>query len=147
MSKGLRNFPEDQRLRIATRRLNNGVNTGVRGNGFWGAKDYFTKNGLRLPGKLGAAEAINTALERMQFDDEGHAKSFSTGGGKLRSRPPRDRDASGANKDRKGGHKRRHVATPTLADIWPGGRKGRGAGVSSRPRTSVHRGARQLATR
>ncbi len=81
MSKALASYPEDRRTAIATRRLTNGVNTNVRGNGFWGAKDYFDKKGMRLPGKLGEEQVLAEALRRMQ--DGG--SSFST------DAAPRDR--------------------------------------------------------
>lgn len=73
MSKGLASFPEEQRTHIATRRLQNGIG-GNRGNGFWGAKDYFLKKGMRLPGQLGTQQLISDAMERMQ-----HGSGFSTG--------------------------------------------------------------------
>lgn len=90
MTKALASYPEDRRTAIASRRLTNGVNTNVRGNGFWGAKDYFTKKGLRLPGKLGTEQTLMEALRSMQNG----SGSFST------DAAPRDRrhqsDGSGA---------------------------------------------------
>lgn len=72
MTKALRHIPEEQQTRVATRRLQNGIN-GERGNGFWAAKDYFLKNGMRLPGQLGTMQMIGQALERME-----HGGGFST---------------------------------------------------------------------
>lgn len=108
MSKGLASFPEDQRLRVATRRLNNGVNTGVRGNGFWGAKDYFTKKGLRLPGKLGAQQLISDALERMNNNDN-FSHSFSTDTPRDRRHPRREpREGDERSKSPRRTHKPRN---------------------------------------
>lgn len=73
MTKALASFPEDRRTAIASRRLTNGVNSGARGNGFWAAKDYFLKKGMRLPGKLGTQQLLGEALERMA-----HGSSFNT---------------------------------------------------------------------
>lgn len=65
MTKGLSSYPEEQRQSIATRRLNNST----RGNGFWGAKSYFDKKGMRYPGKMGAAQAVEQATLKARVVD------------------------------------------------------------------------------
>ncbi len=65
MTKALRHIPESQRMKAATRRLQGGI-YGQRGSGFWAAKDYFDKKGLRLPGDLGTQQTLSEAMKRME---------------------------------------------------------------------------------
>lgn len=65
MTKALASYPEEQRQSIATRRLNNST----RGNGFWAAKAYFDKKGMRYPGKMGAAQAVEQATLKARIID------------------------------------------------------------------------------
>ena len=52
MTKGLRNIPQEKRTEVAARRLVNNT----RGNGFWAAKDYFDKRGIRYPAQAAIAK-------------------------------------------------------------------------------------------
>lgn len=60
MSKSLRSFPENMRVRIATRRMSQKV----RGLGFWGARDFFDRKKMKYPVQTepGKAQIINKAL-------------------------------------------------------------------------------------
>lgn len=92
MTKGLSSFPEQNRLAIATRRLNGNS----RGMGFWAAKSYFDKFGMRYPGKLGAEQqamqAISNAMANLKVDGAVagfHMPDDAQRGGKLPRRAPR----------------------------------------------------------
>lgn len=143
MAKGLSSFPEERRTAVATRRLN-GL---THGNGFWGAKDYFVKKGMRLPGKLGAMEDLKKALENIQHDENGTAKGFSTGGDDVRQRNSRTKAGPRSGSHSKGNH-RRKTGGVSLASVWPNDGKARSGKFSGgASRTPRNRGSRQLATR
>lgn len=77
MSKGLSQFPEDQRVHIATRRLIGNT----RGIGFWAAKSFFDKKRLPYPAQcnLYAGQIMQAAMER--FNENGssfHTEEVST---------------------------------------------------------------------
>ncbi len=146
MSKGLSSFPEERRTAIATRRLNNGIN-GNRGNGFWGAKDYFLKKGMRLPGKLGTEQTLMEALRRIQ-DGSGFTtdtphdrrhKSDSAPKGQRFGKSPRGEDRTSER-----GPKRRRdkhgMAMPAVRDRSAGlGRRKAPHGRSSQQHTNKPR--------
>lgn len=58
MSKGLANYPEETRLRVATRRVSNNT----RGCGYWGAVGYLNKKGIKTKEQR-QAEAVNLIME------------------------------------------------------------------------------------
>lgn len=118
MSRSLSSFPEERRLAVATRRLNQGSASNVRGNGFWAAKDYFDKHGLKYPGKMGAAQAIADALENASHDETGF-HTDTRGDGKLRRRPPKDQSDRKSGAVRKPHFKQRKSRGAKLADVWP----------------------------
>lgn len=104
MTKWLASFPESQRLRVATRRLKNGIANNVQGNGFWAAKEYYEKKGMQLPDKLGIMQTLSKSLERMNNGSNvfttdspqhrGHS-SRVTNEGNSRGKPARRTDKPG----------------------------------------------------
>ena len=70
MTKSLLSYPEERRQFIATRRLNGHI----RGSGFWAAKDFFDKKGLRYPGKMGSMQIISETIEGSTRDERGYTQ-------------------------------------------------------------------------
>lgn len=109
MTRALASFPEEQRQRIATRRLAGRE----RGNGFWGAKDFFVKKGMRLPGELGRQQELSEALEKSRQGDDAPMAAFI-----MRDRKPELRRKPQTNFKKsfrpRGGAK--------LGSVWPKGR-------------------------
>lgn len=66
MARSLASFPENQRLAIATRRLN-GM---TMGNGYWGAVDYYHKMKLETPQEKAARAALRATLNKKRKKGE-----------------------------------------------------------------------------
>lgn len=109
MSKSLSQFPETQQVAIATRRLS----SNTHGIGFWGARDFFVKRGLRFPenSSLAQEQVFNEAIERFEHD----GKSFHTAD-RILSRISGDRDQRAPSKPRRPSYK---PSGPKLGDFVP----------------------------
>lgn len=66
MARALASYPENQRLAVATRRLN-GM---TMGNGYWGARDYYRKMGLLTPEEKAARAALRKSLAKKRKKGE-----------------------------------------------------------------------------